>query len=119
MHDGETIELIIRRDQISISELSRRLRVSRKSIYNWFKQERLNIDIIDRIGQSIGYSIAGDFPDRYHSDQENSEAGESLSGRPSEQASESPQYWRDKYIRLLEAYTDFLSQHQPQLNNEH
>ncbi|WP_129714892.1 hypothetical protein [Pedobacter sp. SYP-B3415] len=120
MHDGETVELVIRRDQISISELSRRLHVSRKSIYNWFKQKQLNVELIHRIGQSISYDFANDFPEKYNGFHaaRSAEEGPGIKGH-ADSTSNSPQYWRDKYIRLLETYTSFLSQHNPLVNDEH
>jgi len=105
MNNGEIVEHVIRRNNISISELSRRLRVSRRSIYNWFTQKNLSFDIILQIGEVLDYDFSSDFPDK-------------LNGRKSNPTQvyqgdlqtndfqNSANYWRNKYINLLEKYNE-------------
>ncbi|WP_291401634.1 helix-turn-helix domain-containing protein [Daejeonella sp.] len=105
MNNGEIVEHVIRRNNISISELSRRLRVSRRSIYNWFTQKNLSFDIILQIGEVLDYDFSSDFPDK-------------LNGRKSNHTQayqgdmhmndfqNSANYWRNKYINLLEKYNE-------------
>nr|WP_199079272.1 helix-turn-helix domain-containing protein [Pedobacter sp. ASV19] len=108
MHNGEIIELIIRRDRMNISELSRKLNVSRKSIYNWFKQEHLSIEIITKLGNLLHHDFVYDFPEKYeelhHHLTNAKEAAEHVNGTDVNSA----EYWRNKYIKLLEIYTGML-----------
>ncbi len=108
MHNGEVIELVVRRDKISISELSRKLKVSRKSIYNWFKKENLSLEIINKIGDALGHDFMKELPEKYdqlnvelnkHKDE--NDLGESFNHNLT-------QYWKTKYINLLENYTNLL-----------
>ena len=67
MQKGEILERVIRRNHISISELSRKLNVSRRSIYNWFTQERLSRDVIYKIGTVLNHDFSAEFPDLFNS----------------------------------------------------
>ena len=102
MHNGETVELVVRRDNISITELSRRLNVSRRSIYNWFTQENLSAEIICKIGEALSHDFSVEFPDRnnLYSFRSRLLRDDGLEN--------SVQYWRDKYINLLEKHNDYL-----------
>lgn len=108
MHNGEVIELAVRRDNISISELSRKLKVSRKSIYNWFKKENLSIEIINKIGDILNHDFMKELPEKY--DQLNIELNK-LKNEKESNANLDPNlahYWKTKYINLLENYTNLL-----------
>ncbi|HEY1056316.1 MAG TPA: HTH domain-containing protein [Emticicia sp.] len=106
MQNGEIVELVIRRNHISISELSRKLKVSRRSIYNWFTQESLSREIIYKIGEVLNHDFSAEFPDMFdrttlHNNQRK------VMDIDAEEL-ESVNYWRNKYITLLEKHNDFL-----------
>ncbi|WP_432714760.1 helix-turn-helix domain-containing protein [Pedobacter sp.] len=108
MHNGEIIELAIRRHKISISELSRKLKVSRKSIYNWFKKENLSLDVINKIGDVLDHDFIKDLPEKF--DELTSEL-KKLKRENHVREEYDPnlaQYWKNKYINLLENYTNLL-----------
>jgi predicted transcriptional regulator len=108
MHDGEIIELAVRRDKISISELSRKLKVSRKSIYNWFKKENLSLEVINKIGDVLNHDFMKDLPEKY--DELNIELRK-LKNESMPNLGYDPNlalYWKTKYINLLEDYTNLL-----------
>ena len=108
MHNGEIIELVVRRDKVSISELSRKLKVSRKSIYNWFKKENLSLEVINRIGEVLNHDFTMELPEKYqdldvelkHLKQDS----DAIDGYDVNVA----HYWKTKYINLLESYTGLL-----------
>jgi transcriptional regulator with XRE-family HTH domain len=109
MHNGETVELVVRRDNISISELSRRLNVSRRSIYNWFSQENLSFEIICKIGDVLNHDFSLDFPEMFNKTDKLIQLRYfRQSTATNEFAEESVQYWKDKYINLLERHNDYL-----------
>jgi len=108
MHNGETVELVVRRDNISISELSRRLNVSRRSIYNWFSQENLSFEIICKIGDVLNHDFSSDFPEMSRTEKHVHLKYFKESYSSNEFAEESVQYWKDKYINLLEKHNDYL-----------
>jgi hypothetical protein len=108
MHYGETVELVVRRDNISISELSRRLNVSRRSIYNWFSQENLNFEIICKIGDALSHDFSVEFPELFTKHHRLGQVKYFSDSRMSDFAEDSVQYWKDKYINLLEKHNDYL-----------
>jgi len=97
---GEIVELAVRRRNVNISDLSRRLRVNRRTLYNWFGQRKLHTEVIVEIGKAIGYDFSNDFE------------GELVFFKepnfPKQQVSSEQQntvyYWMEKYINLLEDY---------------
>lgn len=105
MNNGEIVEHVIRRNNISISELSRRLRVSRRSIYNWFTQKNLSYDIILQIGEVLDYDFSSDFPDKLNSRRSNTSQVYHGDFQINE-LQNSANYWRNKYINLLEKYNE-------------
>ncbi|WP_207425868.1 helix-turn-helix transcriptional regulator [Pedobacter sp. SYSU D00535] len=110
MNTGEIVELVIRRDNVSISELSRKLRVSRRSIYNWFNRQHLSKDVICKIGDVLGHDFSAELPEVFNNN--NSEHNVSYPDLDEADVSDKPdsaQYWRTKYIKLLEKHNDYLS----------
>ena len=105
---GEVLERIVRRDRMGISELSRKLNVSRRTIYNWFGQDRLSHEIIWQVGNLLGQDLSTSFPDIFPNgilDDLDSQG----SNRQSATESNSVYFWMNKYIHLLEKYNDLLS----------
>ena len=110
LHMGEILERIVRRDRMGISELARRLNVSRRTMYNWFETERISIEIIRRIGFVIGHDFSVEFPEEFAKKSDFAD-GESFVDASSavEQAPTVVYYWMDKYIKLLEKFNTVLT----------
>lgn len=108
MHNGEIIELVVRRDKISISELSRKLKVSRKSIYNWFKKENLSIEIINKIGDILNHDFIHELPDKYQELNMELKVVKKENELDLDFNKNLENYWKSKYINLLENYTSLL-----------
>lgn len=106
---GRILERVVRRDRMSISELSRNLDVSRRTIYNWFETETLNFEIIRKVGFVIGHDFSNEFPEEFAKRNNNIKEH----GRETEVMTENPSspvyYWMDRYIKLLEKYTEVLN----------
>lgn len=111
-HYGEIIEKTIRRNGYSISELARLMKVNRRSIYNWFNQPKLKEDVIFKIGCALKHDFSSEFPELFS--QEDFQAAflnnsklKNSNNLVDEQ--EKVNYWKDKYIALLEEYNQILS----------
>lgn len=110
---GKIIERVVRRDHVRISELSRKLHVSRRTIYNWFNQESLSFEIICKIGSAIMHDFSKEFPEEFA--RIDSEIGDNMNAfSTNDPMSAAPssgtvEYWMNKYIRLLEKYNELLS----------
>ena len=111
LNAGQIVERVVRRNKVSISELARRMRVNRRSVYNWFDQKTLKIDIICKIGNVLNHDFSVDFPEAF------GERGFAVMEKMVDEMDEnehkhpnSVHYWMVKYISLLEKYNALLSQ---------
>ena len=97
-HRGEIVEAIVRRSGYSIKALSKKLRVSRNTIYNKFREQDLSYEFIANVGDIIHYDFNADFP----------EIKTSVVLDKDKQATE---LWRleQRYARLLERHHKLLT----------
>lgn len=118
---GQVLERVVRRDRMGISELSRKLNVSRRTIYNWFDQKSLNPEIIWKVGTVIGHDFSVELPDAFlKNDNIRRDTFESHYDDTVKNDANTVYFWMNKYIRLLEKYNEILShttedQHSPAL----
>lgn len=109
LNNNGLIERIVR-NKIGISELSRILDVSRTSIYNWFQQKQISLDIVCKIGHAIDYDFGNDFPEAFAKEGDKIMASllrEKMEG--DHYYTNSIQYWMNKYITLLEKHNELLN----------
>jgi len=100
---GQLVELAVRRQNINISELSRKMNINRRTLYNWFRQETLSPSVIYSISQAIGYDFSNEFPEQFFKTRSHSyKIGQRDDAYIS--AEDAKEYWMKKYISLLEDY---------------
>lgn len=110
-HYGEVIERTVRRNGYSISALARSMKVNRRSIYNWFKQPKFKEEIIFKIGCALKYDFSNEFPELFVSE----EFQKAFNYSPTQitelltEERDKINYWKDKYINLLEEYNQILT----------
>lgn len=115
-HYGEIIEKVIRKNGYNVSELARTAKVTRRSVYNWFNQPRLKQQIILKIGDALQHDFSAEFPELFASGdfgktpeiRTNMETFNQEKGRVN--------YWKDKYIDVLEEYNELLAK---SVNTDH
>jgi hypothetical protein len=112
IHQGKTIEQIIRRSGNSFTRVARLTKVSRRSVYNWFNQPKLNPQIIYKIGCVINHDFSIEFPDLFSPEDFKPADSATTPGTPPEKrsAEEEVSMWKDKYIELLERYNELLTE---------
>jgi len=93
-YTGAMFEKAIRGSDINISLLAKKLNVNRRTIYNWFAKDTVSIDVIHRASEVIGEDFFKYFPDLQK-------------GRI--QAAADADYWKSKYMLLLEQYNILLN----------
>ncbi|MDB4999582.1 MAG: hypothetical protein JWR76_659 [Mucilaginibacter sp.] len=106
---GQIVEKVVKMGKLSISEVSRKLNVSRRTLYNWFKTKDLSFDTIEKIGVVINHDFSEEFPEVFP-------LNKSLKGgdfditnqQTKENLSDPIYYWMDKYIKLLERFNEVL-----------
>ncbi|MEO8795145.1 MAG: hypothetical protein ABI390_06725 [Daejeonella sp.] len=108
-HAGSIIEKAVRTHNISISSLSRKMNVNRRTLYNWFNQETLPVKLIGKIGQTLGHDFSSDFSHSL-SDPDLKIIGNITSSEEelNHAAVGGSQFWMMKYIDLLEKYNALL-----------
>jgi lambda repressor-like predicted transcriptional regulator len=111
-HYGQILEMVIRKQGVSISELARLADINRKCIYNWFNQKYLKSGIIYKVGILINHDFSIEYPELFTKEDFNKnnnavvisanhpETPEGLNGNTAN--------WKDKYIDLLEKYNNQL-----------
>jgi transcriptional regulator with XRE-family HTH domain len=107
LHTGAIVERVVRRSGVSITELARRTHVNRRSVYNWFNQKRLKLDIICKIGSVLGHDFSIEFPNFFPKD-EFTQMKRLMESKEEVENSESVYFWMNKYISLLEKYNELL-----------
>jgi len=112
LHYGQIIEKRIRNSGYSIAEVARLMGVNRRSVYNWFNCEKLNTRTLERIGYVLKCDFALDFPDLFEPGHfaalEQKPSVQNSNLQPLTLAQVHEDYWKDKYIILLEAYKSLL-----------
>lgn len=107
---GHVLEQAVRMERIGISELSRKLNVSRRTIYNWFKQEDLNPNIILKVGDVIRHDFTAELPETFIRNHKHILETENPSILNEVAADNNSVYfWMNKYVALLEKYNEMLN----------
>lgn len=104
-HRGEIIKEAVYKSGISITELSKRLGKSRRWMYLMFENNSVSLDIVLQIGKIIHHDFSKDI-------KEFSPSEKILEEPPTvyEKEASAADYWKDKYLKLLEEYNWLLKQ---------
>jgi len=110
-HKGEIIEKAIRSSGISVTELAKRIKKSRRYVYNLFEKNDVPVETILQIGKIIHYNFFKEIkeiqPAGYIFNEDKSSVNDNdpdISYKPAE-------YWKNKYFELLEKYNQLLSEY--------
>lgn len=108
LHHGRIIERTVRRNRMGISEIARKLCISRRTLYNWFDMNKLDVQTILKIGSVVGHDFSQEFPEEFakidqRRDEMFTDTGKSLLPE------DAVYYWMDKYIKLLEKFNETLA----------
>lgn len=107
-HRGKIVEYIVRRHPLGLSEISRKISISRRTLYNWFEKEELGMSDIIKIGFAIGYDFSNEFPGAFKDSLANLKDQETAAVQ-NDGGNEAVYYWMEKYIRLMEQYNEILN----------
>jgi hypothetical protein len=107
-HRGEVLEAAVKKSPLSITELVKRMGISRGTYYNHIEENGLSFETLEKYGKIIGYDFTQDFPEmkKYVIEEPAAPYGEP---KTLDEAIKQRDYWRrqadqwkDKYIELLE-----------------
>lgn len=96
VHRGQIVKKAVYDSGMNISELSRRIGKSRRFIYIMFDKEDMPLHYIREIGKAIQYDFFED------TKKENTDLPHLY---------QKEQYWKDKYLNLLEEHNNLLKLH--------
>lgn len=91
-HRGQIVKEAVKSSGINISELSRKLNICRKTVYNIFEKEMVSLEYLKMIGFILNFDFSKKIPELQN---------DSL-------LIENDMLWKDKYISLLEEYNQLL-----------
>ena len=104
-HKGEIVEKAVRRSGLPLTQLALRMGKSRRWLYNAFENPNLSIEHILRIGTIIHYDFSDDILELQRvRNLEDPISPENAYVVPAESA----EYWKNKYLTLLEKYNTLL-----------
>lgn len=101
VHRGEILEKAVRGSGMPITELARRLKKSRRYVYDMFENPGVSTDTILKIGTIIHH----DFTVELQYPPKSKEKNRSVSEPRQEYTAD---YWKNKYLELLEKYNELL-----------
>lgn len=102
-HRGEIVKEAVYRSGYPITELAKRLSKSRRWIYLMFENANISLDVILQIGKIIHYDFKDEIKE-FNSYQ--NALNEPVSVYQNDE--ENPEYWKNKYLKLLEEYNEIL-----------
>jgi predicted transcriptional regulator len=105
-HRGEIIKKAIYKSGIPITELAKRLGKSRRWMYLIYNDSTVSLDLVLQIGKLIHH----DFSDSIKELPTSLKVNESPTAYEKEGIS--ADYWKDKYLKLLEEYNLLLKKGQ-------
>lgn len=104
-HKGEIVERVVRQSGLPLTQLAHRMGRSRRWLYNAFDNPNLPIEQIFRIGTIIHYDFSDDILElqrvRLLEDPLLPQYAYII-------PNESAEYWKNKYLNLLEKYNTLL-----------
>jgi AcrR family transcriptional regulator len=96
---GELLERAIRRKGLNITDIASAMNITRRTLYNWFKQEIIDKDTMEMLSSIITY------------DAMSSKAKTTIYKIEDGQVPMKDEaYWQDRYIDLLERYSSLIAE---------
>lgn len=104
MHRGQVVEDIVRKSGFPLSKIAERLKISRRTLYQWFTYPELSIEKIARIGRIINHDFSEELTEMsIFVNEDEHKYGRAMSGDYKKILSE-----RDEYLKL---YHDLVEKH--------
>jgi len=95
---GELLERAIRRKGLNITEIAFAMKVTRRTLYNWFKQDVIDRETMERLSTIVKYDVESNLPGIFTTEVEDPII-----------PIKDEAYWQGRYIDLLERYSSLLA----------
>ncbi|WP_343748356.1 hypothetical protein [Fluviicola sp.] len=103
-HRGEIVEQVIRQSGFPITIIAQKLGKSRRWMYLMFDNPQVDIETILAIGKIIHHDFSAEIKEL------NALTPNSFEDPENPYNNESKEYWKNKYLKLLEDYNELLKQ---------
>lgn len=100
-HKGQILEKAVRESGIPLTKLTKKLKKSRRWIYNAFENQNLSIEYIIEIGEIIHFDFSDVLVELKKFKSANFEIKKL-------NVPDHTDHWKNKYLELLEKYNDIL-----------
>lgn len=102
-HRGEIIRKAVYNSGLTITEIAKSIGKSRRWMYLMFENNTVSLDIVLQIGKIIHYDFSEEIKEFSPSQNASNELPPSY-----EKEEPSAEYWKNKYLKLLEEYNELL-----------
>ncbi|WP_294673875.1 CRISPR-associated protein Cas4 [uncultured Fluviicola sp.] len=106
-HRGEIVERAIRKSGYPISQIARKLGKSRRWMYLMFDNSQVDIESIISIGKIIHHDFSDEIKELSVVNPD------SFSEQESKYNKQNKDYWKNKYLKVLESYNALLKKTNP------
>ncbi len=109
-HRGEILEKVIKEgpNKVSIAELARRTGYDRTTVYQHLKNPNLDLAIVMKYGKALKHDFSKELPELLEYGAMVVEPLTNYRPLTLSEALQERDYWKDKYIRLLEKYNEMV-----------
>jgi hypothetical protein len=102
-HRGELLKQAIRESGIPKTRIVISTNKSRRWLYNQFERSDVSLDVLLEIGKIIHHDFSLEVAELRSKSADNAKLVEDSDFA---QYNETPEFWKNKYFKLLDAYTD-------------
>lgn len=106
---GEILKQVFEEEGVNVSKIAKKIGVDRATVYRHFLDDNLSIDYIIKYGQALDYDFSKYFPELLQVVQDPNNPYEKKAPKTYAELERDVEYWKDKYIDLLEQYNKLIS----------
>lgn len=108
-HRGELLKQVFDKELVNISKTAKKMKIDRATIYRHFADAELSLDYILKYGEAIDYDFSKEFPELLQIIQDPNTVYQKKAPKTYGELEKEVDYWKDKYIQLLEQYNLVIS----------
>lgn len=109
IHRGEILQYAVQQNELSITQIAKKAGYSRASYYNHIEDPHLSYEVLQRYGKAIKYDFTTEFDEMRKYVFDGAEEYR-LPPKTFEEALEERDYWRNKYLHLLERHNQLIEE---------
>ena len=109
IHRGQVLSAVVEASNLNKTDVAEKAGYSRSSYYNHIEDKNLPYHILAAYGKAIKYDFTEEFPEmpKYLFE----DPAENYNKAPTiEEITQSRDYWKDKYVELLEKYNKLIEE---------